>query len=78
MDSIIKFGQHVQYLRKKKGLTQRELSLRVFNSQNYSYIGMLERGTLNGITFTTADKIMMALNCELDFKEFKTFVPDYV
>ena len=68
MDSIIKFGQYVKHIRAKKGLTQLQLSLKVFDKPNIEYIGKLERGTLAGITFTTVDKIMLALDCELEFK----------
>jgi len=46
MDSIIKFGQYVKHIRTRKGMTQLELSLKVFNKPNYEYIGRLERGTL--------------------------------
>jgi len=76
MDSIIKFGQYVKHIRTKKGLTQLQLSLKVFDKPNLEYIGKLERGTLAGITFTTADKIMLALNSELEFREFERFKAD--
>ena len=68
MDSIIKLGQFVQYQREAKGITQLELSLRVFNKPNQKYIGRLERGVAAGITFATADKIMLALGLEMEFK----------
>ena len=69
MYSIIKFGQYVRLLRLQKGMTQLELSLKVFNRPNQEYIGRLERGVAAGITFATADKIMLALDCELEFGE---------
>ena len=72
MDSIIKFGQYVRHQRQKKGMTQLELSLRVFNKPNQEYIGKLERGIAAGITFATADKIISALDSELEFREFDT------
>jgi len=78
MDSIIKFGQYVKHIRSKKGLTQLQLSLKVFDKPNLEYIGKLERGTLAGITFTTADKIMLALESELEFREFELFKADYI
>jgi len=78
MDSIIKFGQYVKHIRSQKGITQLQLSLKVFNKPNIEYIGKLERGTLAGVTFTTADKIMLALDSELEFREFESFKPDYV
>jgi len=76
MDSIIKFGQYVKHIRTKKGMTQLELSLKVFEKPNLEYIGKLERGTLVGITFATADKIMWALDSELEFREYEMFKPD--
>jgi len=72
MDSIIKFGQYVKHIRTKKGMTQLELSKKVFNKPNIEYIGRLERGVAGGITFTTADKIMLALDCEFEFRECET------
>jgi len=75
MDSIIKFGQYVKHIRSKKGLTQLQLSLKVFDKPNLEYIGRLERGVAAGITFATADKILWALESEM---EFEMFVPDCV
>jgi ribosome-binding protein aMBF1 (putative translation factor) len=69
--SLEKFGQFVRQQRQKNGWTQLELSLKVFNSPRCEFIGRLERGKLSGITFTTADKIMLALGSELDFREFE-------
>jgi len=67
MDSIIKFGQFVRFHRQKKGWAQLELSLKIFEKPNYEYIGRLERGVADGITFTTADKILWALESEMEF-----------
>ena len=33
---------------------------------------------LAGITFATADKIMLALDSELEFREFELFKADYI
>ena len=70
MNSIIKFGQYVRHYRLKKGMTQKELSLKVFHKPNAEYIGKLERGSSAGITFATAEKILLALDSELEFREF--------
>jgi len=75
MDSIIKFGQFVRHQRLQKGMTQLELSSNVFNKPNQEYIGKLERGVAVGITFATADKILWALESEM---EFETYKPDYI
>ena len=71
MNSIIKLGQYVRHHRQAKGNTQLELSLKIFNKPNQEYIGRLERGTAAGITFATADKIMMALDSELEFCKYQ-------
>ena len=76
MDSIIKFGQFVRHQRQLKGITQLELSLKVFNKPNQEYIGRLERGVATGITFATADKIMLVFDYELEFDLIKKDVSD--
>ena len=76
MDSLIYFGQYVRHLRLKNGMTQKMLSQKIFNKPNPEYVGRLERGTLEGITFATADKILMVLNSEMRFKELPTYVSD--
>lgn len=76
MNSIIKFGQYVRSIRTKKGMTQLELSLKIFDKPNYEYIGRLERGELDGITFGTAEKILVALDCEMEFRQFEPFIAD--
>jgi len=76
MDSIIKFGQYVKHIRTRKGMTQKELSLKVFHKPNAEYIGRLERGISTGITFATADKIMFALESEMEFRKNEMFRPD--
>ena len=76
MDTIIKFGQFVRYQRQRKGMTQLELSLKVFSKPNYEYIGRLERGVAAGITFNTAERLMLALDSELEFREFENYTPD--
>jgi len=35
-------------------------------------------GVAGGITYTTADKIMLAMDSELEFREFESFKPDYI
>lgn len=66
---LIKFGQFVQQTRQFKGITQKELSLKVFNRLNIQYISNLENGKLNNITFKTASSILKYLNCEMTFKK---------
>jgi len=45
-------------------------------SLTWNILGKLERGSLAGITFTTADKIMEALESELEFREFEMYKAD--
>ncbi len=70
------FGQYVRHLRLKNGITQKELSLKVFNAPNGEYIGRLERGQLEGLTFATAEKILIALDSKMNFEQYPTYVPD--
>lgn len=76
MDSLIYFGQYIRQQRLKQGMSQKMLSQKIFNKENESYIGKLERGTLEGITFATADKILMVLNSEMRFEMLPTYVPE--
>jgi hypothetical protein len=69
--SLQKFSQYVRYQRQKNGWTQLELSIKVFKKPNYEFISRLERGSLAGITFTTADKILFELGGEMEFTKFK-------
>jgi len=71
ISSLEKFGQYVKHLRTKKGFTQKELAMKVFDSPRQEFIGRLERGKLSGLTFSTADKIMLALDSELEFREYE-------
>ena len=77
MDSIIKFGQFVKHYRLKNGMTQKELSLKIFEKPNQEYIGRLERGVADGITFATADKILLALESEMEFEQYKKHEPSF-
>ena len=77
MDSIIKFGQFVKHYRLKNGMTQKELSLKIFEKPNQEYIGRLERGVADGITFATADKILWALESEMGFEQYKKHEPSF-
>lgn len=71
MTSLIKFGQFVKYARTQKGITQKELAIKVFGCQRQDFIGRLERNKLNGISFATVDRIMVALDSELEFREYE-------
>ena len=76
MDSLIYFGQYVRQQRLKKGMSQKRLSLKIFDRPNAEYIGKLERGSLDGITFATCDKILIALDLEMRFDEVEPYVPE--
>ncbi len=70
--------QFAEHVRTKKGLTQLQLSLKVFDKPNLEFIGKLERGALAGIKFSTVDKIMWALDSELEFSEFEGLEPNFL
>ena len=57
-------------------MTQKELSKKIFPQPNAEYIGRLERGTLDGMTFATADKILMALDLEMRFDVVQPYVTE--
>ena len=70
------FSQFVRHLQLKNGMSQKMLSKKIFNKPNAEYIGRLERGTLEGITFATAEKILFVLNSEMRFEKLPTYVPE--
>lgn len=57
-----KFGQHIQRLRRERGLTQEDLADLI--SIDRSYMGFVERGERN-LTFAKIIKIAKALNMSL-------------
>lgn len=59
---LIKFGDRVRYLRKKKELSQEELSFRA--DLHRTYIGMIERAEKN-ITLKNIEKIAKALDVNI-------------
>lgn len=76
MSLLEKFGQFVRQQRQKNGLTQLELSVKVFGCPRYEFIERLERNKLNGISFTTVDRILLELDSELEFREFEKYEAD--
>lgn len=58
------FGQNIQKLRKKLGISQEELAYRA--GFHRTYVGMIERGERN-ITLSNLKKLAQAL--ELDIKD---------
>lgn len=61
---LIAFGQRVQNLRKRLGISQEELAFRA--NVNRTYIGMIERAERN-ITLRNINKLAKAL--EVDIKD---------
>ncbi len=59
---LIRFGEKVRILRKKKGLSQEELSFRA--ELHRTYIGMIERAEKN-ITLINIEKIAKALDIDI-------------
>jgi transcriptional regulator with XRE-family HTH domain len=59
---LIKFGEKVREVRKKKGLSQEELSFKA--DLHRTYIGMIERAEKN-ITLLNIEKIANALEVSI-------------
>jgi transcriptional regulator with XRE-family HTH domain len=59
---LITFGDRVRELRKKKGLSQEELSYKA--DLHRTYIGMIERAEKN-ITLTNIERIAKALDIDI-------------
>lgn len=62
-----KFGQYVAKKRRQKGISQTELSRRLFNSENQSYISNIESGKNENINMNTAGKILDILDSDIQF-----------
>lgn len=67
MELMNKLGQFIKYYRRKKGWTQKELSLKVFKSSNQQYISRLELGKLGGVKLKTLERILLALDADVNF-----------
>ena len=59
---LIEFGERVREIRKRKGLSQEELSFKA--DLHRTYIGMIERAEKN-ITLTNIEKIAKALDVSI-------------
>lgn len=59
---LVAFGERVRYYRKKKDLSQEELSFKA--GLHRTYIGMIERAEKN-ITLTNIEKIAKALGVNI-------------
>ena len=60
------FGDFIRQQRKAQRMTQLELSVRAFTKPNRSFICQLENGKLDNITLGTIDRILMALDVDVD------------
>ena len=58
---LIKFGDRLQSVRKSKGITQEELTVKIFMHKNY--VGLIERGERNP-TIRTLYRLAKALKIE--------------
>ena len=67
MELMNKLGQFIKYYRRKKGWTQKELSLKVFKSPNQQYISRLELGKLGSMKLKTLERILLALDADVNF-----------
>lgn len=64
-----KFAQFVKEKRKAKGLSQADLANLVFNKPMKGYISEIESGVRTGITTPVIDKLLEALNSDIEFIE---------
>ena len=67
MELMNKLGQFIKYYRRKRGWTQKELSLKIFKSPNQQYISRLELGKLGGVNLKTLEKILLVLDADINF-----------
>ena len=67
MELMNKLGQFIKYYRRKKGWTQKELSLKIFKSPNQQFISRLELGKLGGVKLKTLEKILLVLDADINF-----------
>ena len=66
------FGEIVKAKRNKLSMSQTQLSLKVFDAPNHSYISNLENGKLDTMTLWTVEKFCLALDIDLILKEDRT------
>lgn len=71
MNTLEKFGKFVKYQREISGMSQRELANKAFGHQGHRTINLIETGKSNNITTDTMDKLLIALDCEVDFQKIK-------
>lgn len=65
-----RIAEFVKDKRQKKGLTQEQMSLKVFGSVNRTkYISEVERGARN-LSIPTLEKYLKALDSDINFIEF--------
>ena len=60
------FGDFIRQQRKVKQMSQQELSAKAFNKPNRPFICQLENGKIENVTLVTIDRILMALDVEVD------------
>ena len=68
MELIKKIGQFVKNQRLQKGMSQTILSEKIFGYADQPFVSDLENGNTKAITTSTLDKILEALDAEIEFK----------
>jgi transcriptional regulator with XRE-family HTH domain len=69
MQYIDQLSEYVKHQRKKLGLSQNDLAMRMDNKKDRQYINKLETKKLKGVTLETVSQLMTALNSEIKFLE---------
>ena len=60
------FDNFIRQQRKVKQMSQQELSAKAFNKPNRPFICQLENGKTENVTLATIDKILLALDVDVD------------
>ena len=71
MGIVTQFAQIIRQRRLEKGITQEQLSRLVWEKPNRPYIMRLETDRLPNITLNTIDKILVALDLDLEIQIYQ-------
>ena len=69
LNLLLKLSQFIKSVRKSKGWSVSHLA--DLTNKDKSYIYKLEDNKISGITLTTIQDILEALDCDIDFKKFE-------
>lgn len=64
-----KFANFIREKRERLGLSVADVSDLVFGNRKSSYISEIELGSRKGITIDMMERILSAMNCEINYQE---------